>query len=129
MLFRAELICEVLPKIFFGVGAPRYHLKDTVNHGSVYVEVVGTTNAEVAELLMRRLIEHRCHILHEQAGMQNCSCGNFFREIEKISWRGEREDRDKRNITATVMGGRGEVLSWYSIGTKLTTEWFTTGME
>ena len=104
MMLRVELFCKVLP-------LPIH------SHGSVYVVVTGTTDEEMAKISAMVLIKHRCHVLHEQAGVKNCQCRAWPHEITKISWEG-RKDRSQRRIMATVVGGEGEVLSWYPISTK-----------
>jgi len=117
MIFRVKLFCRVLlpeetvmPSGTFlsGVREP--------NHGTVYVRTAGTTNEEDAQDKVRALVKHRCHSAH---GSEKCNCRAVPHEIERVSWEKEQLDQDRRTITARVIGGTGELLSWYPIGTKL----------
>lgn len=81
------------------------------HHGSVYVEVIGEEEELLAEAEASLLAPHKCHETHGK----HCECPIL--DTRRVFWRNEKENRNKRTTTATVVGGEGEALTWYPIGT------------
>lgn len=123
ILFRVKIDCIVLP-------FPQ------VCHGTVYVQVRGTNNLDVAKFEAELLVDHRCVEQHRQekhAGRFLESCANecqrfraFPHTISQLSWKGStpRNGKEGRHIISTIMGGEGEALAWHPIGKKRKTRFY-----
>jgi len=111
-------------------------------HGSLLIRLRGVTAEDrfnprdtepwtTAKFAIRTMIRHKCHDKHvrtyegngiyKEERLTKCYCLAWPLVIRPIQMKGESPNKQRglRFITIQIIGGEGEILEWYPIGTKL----------